>query len=159
MVFHLLSYILMGALLGLAFGGFEGSWTVDLRSKEGKKLPHALLLFIRVALCTLLGVVLELVFQGTYVTMALASGVMFVSLTLIHRLEYNSKISYPYYYMGPIERSGGDSIYDGLMWGISKWWAFVTRTKHVPQDVFAVAVTVELLSLGVMACFYIAQSA
>jgi len=159
MVFHALLYVVMGCLLGLAFGGFEGAWTVERRMAGGKKLPHALLLLARVVLCAGLGLLMEWRFDGTLITMVLAAGIMFVSLVLIHRLEYNSKISYPYYYMGPVERSGGDSLYDGAMWSISKWWAFITRTAHSPQDVFATAVTIELLALGTMIGFFVAQSA
>jgi len=157
-VFHLLCYVVMGALAGLVFGGIEASWTIERRS-TGQKLPHAALLAGRVVASAVLGAGLEFFFGGTYIAMALATGIVFVSLILIHRLEYNFSVGAQFFYMGPVSRSGGDSIYDSAMWGISRWWADITRTDHSPQDVFAVAVTIELLSLGTMMAFFVGQSA
>jgi len=143
MVFAALCFVVIGALAGLVFGGLEGHEVVARRTTGGKKLPHAWLLLARVFVCLFIAVAIE----GWTQLSLIGAGISFVVLAMIHRLELNHVLGMPHFYMGPTDRGPGDSIYDNFMWTASRWWRFVTRTTHSPQDVFATAVTIELLAL------------
>ena len=155
MIFAALCFIVIGALAGLVFGGLEGSEVVARRTTGGKKLPHAWLLLARVFVCLFVAVAIE----GWTQLSLIGAGISFVALAMIHRLELNHVLGKQFFYMGPVERSGGDSVYDSFMWGVSKWWAFVTREEHRPQSVFTTAVVIEGVALLFLVAVFLGQSA
>ena len=141
------TFITLGILFGAVFGSFE-SEEVLYRSSIGsrKKLPHAWLLLARIALCSVFAI---MVTDYEFRTILLA-GVMFVALAISHRVVFNRGIDKPYWYMGPAERSKGDSIYDTFIHFL---------TNKLPstriETAFVVAVTTEAICLIGLAYWFV----
>ena len=137
------TFISLGIVFGAVFGSFESEEVIH-RSNIGnnKKLPHGWLLLARLLVC----LVFALMVTDYELRTLFLTGVMFVALTITHRVVFNRGIGKPYWYMGPAERSNGDSVYDALI-------RFLTN-KLLPGSIgekkeaaFMVAVTIEALCL------------
>jgi len=155
MIWPALCFIVLGCVAGLVFGGLEGSTVVERRATGGKKLAHGRLLIGRMGVCVIAAGMIEAwTLSGLILT-----GLMFVALTITHRQEFNRVIGKPFWYMGPAIRGSGDANYDGIMYGIDRWWANVCRRSIRPQGAFWWATIIEVSALVGLVVAYCLQSA
>lgn len=122
----ILSIILFGIGLGAVFGVVEGAVRNDrIERKDRRKLPHTALLAVRLVVCW---VITLLATSGNLKTTAIIALALFIVLTIVHRMVFNTTGSQPFWYMGPPVRTKGDSLYDTILWMVPIYtWDFLCK--------------------------------
>lgn len=151
-IFGAVCLVVFGAIVGVVFGGLEGD-AVEKRLAAGneQKLPHGKLLAARMLVCGLVAVMT----MGYSVDTLYAFGILMVSLTMAHRMSFNNSIGKPFWYMGPEERSEGDSIYDNIAWGMSAGITDLFGRDRSPVDPFAFIMILEVAVLSFLIVMFV----
>lgn len=138
----------MAAVLGLRIGAYEAE-VAKQRIVDGdrRKLPHAFQLAVRI----LIAAVVALLVYGFGWTALAFFCVLFIGMTITHRLGYNDQNRQRFYYMGPAEREKNDSWYDGLMWRLADLLVISGEIPKWAPYVIASVIEVTSLVLSIIA--------
>lgn len=132
----------IGLVIGYVAGSVEAETTVRLRN-EGKKIDHAFALIVRIVLSALMAKAIHgISLLGLY-----GFGIVMLSITLSHRQAYNGELGLVWYYMGPRERSKGDSVYDSICWWLATRLSGLFKRSVEPWMPWAIAVLAEVTAL------------
>ena len=135
LIVPILSLTTMAIVLGIGFGATDSREIVALRT-TGAKFNHALALAYRVAAAALVSIVPF----GIALSALMSTVYVMAVTTIVHRVILNRSLDKPFWYMGPADRSGGESIYDTVLWKLS---GVFTKKPWAP---FVIAMAVELTS-------------
>jgi len=145
-----LCMLLIGMAFGTIFGKAEAlERNLRIAHKDRRKLPHKWLLALRVSVCLACAFLWA---RWSWDTLQLA-GIMFVALTIVHRMVFNHGCEKPIWYMGMANREPDDSLYDTACWVVADGLSRMVRQPLKPWLPFVVATITEVLVLARLFCF------